>query len=70
MKIVPTLCGGMYPVTLCVSVLRQDAERPRRHSHAERGNDRQRIKFTDPEYPCAVSPDPAASSFSRWRCAS
>ncbi|RZI19638.1 hypothetical protein EUX53_21090 [Pseudomonas orientalis] len=26
--------------------------------------------FIDPEYPCAVSPDPAASSFSRWRCAS
>ena len=34
--IVPTLCVGMHPVTLCVTV---DAERPWRHSHAERGND-------------------------------
>ncbi|RZI33150.1 hypothetical protein EUX57_03920 [Pseudomonas orientalis] len=36
--IVPTLCVGMHPVTLCVTC-RRDAERPRRHSHAERGND-------------------------------
>ena len=34
--IVPTLCVGMNPVTLCVTV---DAERPWLHSHAERGND-------------------------------
>ena len=37
--IVPTLCVGMHPVTLCVTILRADAERPERHSHAERGND-------------------------------
>ncbi|TMU73649.1 hypothetical protein FGA82_22910 [Pseudomonas fluorescens] len=36
-EIVPTLRVGMHPVTLCVTV---DAERPWRHSHAERGNDR------------------------------
>ncbi|RRW64012.1 hypothetical protein EGJ53_17810 [Pseudomonas fluorescens] len=34
--IVPTLCVGMHLVTLCVTL---DAERPGRHSHAERGND-------------------------------
>ena len=37
--IVPTLCVGMLPVTLCVTPSRTDAERPRMHSHAERGND-------------------------------
>ncbi|WP_438362372.1 hypothetical protein [Pseudomonas gingeri] len=36
--IVPTLRVGMQPVTLRVT--RADAERPVRHSHAERGNDR------------------------------
>ena len=35
--IVPTLCVGMHPVTLCVT--QADAERPKRHSHAERAND-------------------------------
>ncbi|AUO26019.1 hypothetical protein C1X84_02320 [Pseudomonas sp. GP01-A1] len=35
--IVPTLCVGTPPVTLCVT--RWDAERPGLHSHAERGND-------------------------------
>ncbi|AZV25715.1 hypothetical protein CT157_06795 [Pseudomonas syringae] len=35
-QIVPTLCVGMHTVTLRVTV---DAERPWRHSHAERGND-------------------------------
>ncbi|MRU50524.1 hypothetical protein FIV37_09455 [Pseudomonas gessardii] len=39
MKIVPTLCVGMQPVTLRVTSRIRDAERPRRHSHAERGND-------------------------------
>ncbi|RRW58249.1 hypothetical protein EGJ55_02860 [Pseudomonas moraviensis] len=34
--IVPTLCVGMPPVTLRVTV---DAERPWIHCHAERGND-------------------------------
>jgi ureidoglycolate lyase len=34
--IIPMLCVGMNPVTLCVTV---DAERPWLHSHAERGND-------------------------------
>ncbi|SEE45341.1 hypothetical protein SAMN04490185_5802 [Pseudomonas frederiksbergensis] len=38
--IVPTLCVGMQPVTLCVTFARMDAERPVMHSHAERGNDR------------------------------
>ena len=39
LPIVPTLCVGMHPVTLCVMALKADAERPGRHSHAERGND-------------------------------
>jgi uncharacterized protein (DUF2237 family) len=34
--IIPTLCVGMHPVTLRVTV---DAERPSRRYHAERGND-------------------------------
>ena len=38
--IVPTLCVGMQPVTLCVT---GDAERPLRHSHAERGNDQDQM---------------------------
>ncbi len=37
--IVPTLRVGMPPVTLCVTYVRQEAERPRLHSHAERRND-------------------------------
>ncbi|MDB5979845.1 MAG: hypothetical protein JWQ69_860 [Pseudomonas sp.] len=37
--IIPTLRVGMQPVTLCVTALEADAERPLRHSHAERGND-------------------------------
>ena len=37
--IVPTLRVGMHLVTLRVTTLRADAERPGRHSHAERGND-------------------------------
>ncbi|QAY82957.1 hypothetical protein CUN61_02800 [Pseudomonas arsenicoxydans] len=41
-QIVPTLRVGMHPVTLCVTTLRADAERPWRHSHAERGNDQWR----------------------------
>jgi hypothetical protein len=36
--IVPTFYVGMPPVTLCVAI--RDAERPERHSHAERGNER------------------------------
>ena len=39
--IVPTLCVGMQPVTLCVTIQERNAERPGRHSHAERGNDLQ-----------------------------
>ncbi|TPV50349.1 hypothetical protein FJ692_27240 [Pseudomonas fluorescens] len=35
--IVPTLCVGMPPWTLCVRFW--DAGRPGMHSHAERGND-------------------------------
>jgi hypothetical protein len=38
--IVPMLRVGMQPVTLCVTAA-MDAERPVRHSHAERGNDHQ-----------------------------
>ncbi len=41
--IVPTLCVGMQPGTLRVPT-EADAERPLRRSHAERGNDPQRIK--------------------------
>ena len=39
--IVPTLRVGMHLETLRVTTLRADAERPGRHSHAERGNDQQ-----------------------------
>jgi hypothetical protein len=39
--IVPTLRVGMQPGTLRVPK-RRDAERHRRHSHAERGNDHER----------------------------
>ncbi len=34
--IAPTLCVGMHPVTLCVTFQKRNAERPWRHSHAER----------------------------------
>ncbi len=34
--IVPTLCVVMHPVTLCVTFQKRNAERPWRHSHAER----------------------------------
>ncbi|AUO22023.1 rplA family protein [Pseudomonas sp. GP01-A8] len=37
--IVPTLCVGTPPWTLCVRSERCDAERHWMHSHAERGND-------------------------------
>ena len=37
--IVPTLCVGMQPGTLCVHFESWNAERPLRHPHAERGND-------------------------------
>ncbi len=46
--IIPTLCVGMQPVTLRVTTMFDNtasngwnAERPERHSHAERGNDQQ-----------------------------
>ncbi len=45
MMIVPTLRVGMQPGTLRVP--RADAERPVRHSHAERGND-QSLGFHKP----------------------
>ncbi|OXR34889.1 hypothetical protein PSUM_03095 [Pseudomonas umsongensis] len=44
--IVPTLCVGMQPGTLRVPFQSWNAERPLRHSHAERGNDRYRHKKT------------------------
>ena len=57
--IVPALCVGMHPLTLCVSLrrpqdlrLRWDAERPGRHSHAERGNDQHYL----PPQPPFLSP--------------
>ena len=37
--IVPTLCVGMQPGTLRVP-FKPNAERPLRHSHGERGNDK------------------------------
>ncbi len=37
--IVPTRSKGMQPLTLCVKFASWNAERPLRHSHAERGND-------------------------------
>ncbi|KPW33392.1 hypothetical protein ALO95_102025 [Pseudomonas syringae pv. antirrhini] len=52
LTIVPMLCVGMQFVTLCVTnwcraaYLVQDAERPERHSHAERWNDDLRLKMT------------------------
>ncbi|PNQ90461.1 hypothetical protein CCU68_21520 [Pseudomonas gingeri NCPPB 3146 = LMG 5327] len=51
--IVPTLRVGMQSVTLCVTT--SDAERPERHSHAERGNDRHQPFVTG-----AVTPAPAS----------
>lgn len=39
--IVPTLCVEMQPLTLCVKFAIWNAERPERHSHAERGNDQE-----------------------------
>jgi hypothetical protein len=39
--IVPTLRVGTPSLTLCV---KEDAERPELHSHAERGNDLKRSK--------------------------
>ncbi len=46
--IVPTLCVGMQPVTLRATTMfdnttsnEWNAERPERHSRAERGNDQQ-----------------------------
>ncbi|PMU17301.1 hypothetical protein C1X89_17215 [Pseudomonas sp. GP01-A8] len=41
--LVPTLCVGTHPVTLRVTILKADAERPGRHSRAERGNDQYRV---------------------------
>ena len=38
--LVPTLRVVTPPVTLRVTILKADAERPGLHSHAERGNDR------------------------------
>ncbi|PJH91017.1 hypothetical protein CVG87_03145 [Pseudomonas sp. WCS365] len=38
--IVPSLCVGMHPVTLCVTFQKRNAERPWRRSHAERWDDR------------------------------
>ncbi|RAH02999.1 hypothetical protein DJ480_10910 [Pseudomonas sp. Leaf98] len=43
-EIVPTLCVVMHPVTLRVTTSERDAERPGRHSHAERGNDQSLTK--------------------------
>ncbi|AWA40892.1 hypothetical protein DBV33_20675 [Pseudomonas fluorescens] len=56
--IVPTLCVGMHPVTLCVTA---DAERPGRRSHAERGNDQPRRISWSPAMPRA-SPSPPPPS--------
>jgi hypothetical protein len=39
MMIVPTLRVGMHPTTLRVTLRYQDAERPGRRYHAERGSD-------------------------------
>ncbi len=51
--IVPTLRVGMHPVTLRVTTSKADAERPGRHSHAERGNDHYRVAMPAdaPTYP-------------------
>ena len=52
--IVPTLRVGMQPGTLRVP--RADAERPLRHSHAERGNEHlSEDHRTDPSSPINVS---------------
>jgi hypothetical protein len=42
-RLVPTVSVGMQSSTLCVAKpsTQADAERPGRHSHAERGNERQ-----------------------------
>ncbi|AVE05738.1 hypothetical protein CYL20_14695 [Pseudomonas palleroniana] len=44
--IVPTLCVGTPVVTLRVTSLKADAERPGRHSHAEHGNDHDCVTAT------------------------
>ncbi|POA37533.1 hypothetical protein C1891_12600 [Pseudomonas sp. GW456-12-1-14-TSB6] len=50
--IVPTLCVGMHPVTLCVTA---DAERPGRRYHAERGNDQRRSAKANQLVACNAS---------------
>ena len=45
--LVPTLRVVTLPVTLRVTILKADAERPGLHSHAERGNDRLAIEAFD-----------------------
>ncbi|AUO25203.1 hypothetical protein C0058_25705 [Pseudomonas sp. NC02] len=52
-KIAPTLCVGAHPVTLRVTILRADAERPELHPHAERGNDRVRGTYPAPGHGAA-----------------
>ncbi|APV38560.1 hypothetical protein PFAS1_04095 [Pseudomonas frederiksbergensis] len=53
--IVPTVPVGMQPGTLRVPFESWNAERPLRHSHAERGND-QAVATTQPESNPAKSP--------------
>ena len=71
--IVPTLRVGTPHVTLRVTTLRADAERPRRHSHAERGNDQcGSIKVLDSDDP-SESPQSLPTLLStisdrHWRC--
>ncbi|TDK56962.1 hypothetical protein E1508_06840 [Pseudomonas moraviensis] len=58
--IVPTLCVGMHPVTLCVT---GDAERPGPRYHAERGNDQ--VNGTEVKHSSAPI-WPAARSCLSW----
>src|SRR3954469_9106585 len=38
-NLIPTLCVGMNPRTIRVRIESEEAERLKRHSHAERGNE-------------------------------
>ena len=60
--IVPTLCVGMHPVTLCVTFQKRNAERPWRHSHA---GARERSKLW-PVKPVARELAPAGLRSSPW----
>ena len=63
--LVPTVPVGMASSTLCVVVQRWTLERPGRHSHAEHGNETNRLRrFGLRQWPGGV--ERGASFFRRW----